>query len=75
MIPKATSPPKSANRPNPITTTPADLKKRLAYLELAKEEEPKDNNRSTGKVPKAKANIIKLPLRNDPLDRATTCID
>lgn len=74
-MPRPANPARSANIPNPITTTPADLKNKGACLPCAKEAEPNDNNVSMGKVPKAKANIIRNPDINDPLDSATTCID
>lgn len=75
IIPKPTRPAINANIPRPSTTTPADLKKSNACFECANEVDPNDNKASIGKVPTAKKNIIKEPVINDPLVRATTCID
>ena len=75
MIPKPASPARSANTPSPNTTTPVDLKKSGAYVEWAKETDPKERKARTGRVPSANANIIRSPDINDPLERATTCID
>lgn len=74
-MPSPASPAKRANIPRPITTTPADLKKRGACFPCAKDADPKERNRSMGNVPMAKANMIKAPDMNDPLESATTCID
>ena len=75
IIPSPASPVKSANNPRPIITTPDDLKNSRACFELAKEADPKESKASIGNVPRAKANIIKAPDMNDPLERATICID
>ena len=74
-MPSAVSPPRSANTPNPITTTPADLKNSGACFPRANDAEPKESRDNIGRVPRAKANIISNPDINDPLDSATTCID
>ena len=74
MIPKPASPAKSANKPRPITITPADLKNNGACLPCAKDADPNDNNKSIGKVPRTNANIMRNPDIKDPLERATTCI-
>ena len=75
MMPSPTSPDKNANIPRPITTIPADLKKRGACFPCANDAGPNDNNVSIGKVPRANVNIIKAPDINDPLPTATICID
>ena len=75
MMPRPANPASSANTPRPITTTPADLKKRGACLPCAKDAEPKDRNASIGKVPRANANMIRKPDMKDPLEIAATCID
>lgn len=74
-MPRPASPAKKANIPRPITTTPADLKKRGACFPCAKDAEPKERRTSIGRVPRAKANITETPERNDPLEIAATCID
>src|SRR3989338_9155253 len=48
IIPRPARPDINANSPNPSTTTPADLKKRGAYLEWAKEAEPNESKESIG---------------------------
>ena len=58
MIPRPANPAKSANMLRPITTTPADLKKRSACFPCAKDAEPKDRKASIGNVPRANVNII-----------------
>lgn len=75
MMPSPANPARNANIPSPITTTPADLKNKGAFFERANEAEPKDRSVSIGNVPRAKESIISIPLQNDPLDSATTCID
>lgn len=75
IIPSPASPASNANIPRPTTTTPADLKNNGACLPCAKEADPNDTSASIGNVPKAKANIIRSPDINEPLERATTCID
>ena len=75
MIPSPAKPAKNANTPRPITMTPADLKKSGAYLELANDTELKESKESTGRVPRAKASIIRNPEIKDPLLSATTCMD
>ena len=57
-----------------ITTTPADLKNRGAYLEREKDTELNDNRANTVSVPKANENIMKNPDMNDPLERAAICM-
>lgn len=75
MILSPASPAKNAKIPSPSTTTPADLKKSEACLPCAKDAEPKDNKASIGKVPRAKATMIRRPEKKDPLESAATCID
>lgn len=58
-----------------MTTTPADLKKSGRYFESAMEAEPNDKRASIGSVPSAKASIMNIPDRNDPLEMATACMD
>ena len=74
-MPSPASPARNANKPSPITTTPADLKKRGACFECANEAEPNERSTSIGNVPRANANIIRVPDINEPLESATTCID
>ena len=74
MTPNPAKPDKSANKPSPITTTPADLKKSGAYLLSAKDAEPNDRSASIGKVPKANASMIINPATNDPLESDAICI-
>ena len=74
-MPSPASPAKSANIPSPITTIPADLKNKGACFECAKDADPNERRDSIGTVPKAKANIMRSPDINDPLESATTCID
>ena len=62
------------NKPRPITTTPADLKKSEAYFDCANEAEPNESKANIGKVPKAKANIISEPEINDSLDNVAICM-
>ena len=75
IIPRPANPASNANKPRPITTTPADLKNSGACLPCAKDAEPKERKASIGKVPRANANIIRNPEMNDPLEIATICID
>jgi hypothetical protein len=75
IIPIPARPERKAKIPSPTTTTPADLKKIVAYLDLENETEPKDKIASTGSVPSAKADIIRKPDINEPLDKADICID
>ena len=75
MIPSPASPANKENTAKPTTITPADLKKSGACFPCAKEADPKERKTSIGNVPRAKANIIKKPDKNDPLPMAATCID
>ena len=75
ITPSDASPDRNANKPKPITTIPAVLKKSGACFEWAKYADPKERNASTGIVPREKANIMSAPEINDPLPSATTCID
>ena len=75
IIPSPANPERTAKMPSPVTNTPADLKKRDEYFPCANEAEPKERNRSTGKVPRANASMIKTPEVKDPLETAATCID
>ncbi len=75
IIPSPASPARSAKRPRPITTIPADLKNRGACFECANDADPNERRRSIGSVPRANANIISSPAVKEPLLRAETCID
>ena len=60
IIPSPANPANSANMPSPITNTPADLKNRGAYFELAKEKEVKDRSPKTGKVQLANFHAMRM---------------
>ncbi len=75
MIPIPASPARNANTQSPITTTPAEAKKRGACRDFENETELKDNRARIGSVPIANASMMSDPEINDPLARAATCID
>lgn len=75
MIPRPANPARSAKTPRPITTMPADLKKRGAYREWANHADPNERSASIGKVPREKASMMSPPLIKDPLERAEICMD
>jgi len=75
IIPKPANPARREKIPRPITTTPADLKKRGAYRDCANHTEPNERNANTGNVPRAKASMISHPEKNEPLESAAICID
>lgn len=75
IIPRPASPESSEKSPSPITMKPADLKKRGAYLDFAKETEPNETRARTGNVPRANESIMSEPETNNPLESADICID
>ena len=75
IIPSPAIPASNANIQSPMTTTPADAKKRGACRDFEKEIELKERRARTGNVPIAKDSMISNPERKDSLVRAPTCID
>lgn len=74
MTPSPASPARSAKAPRPITSTPADLKKRGACFDCANEAEPNERSASIGSVPSANDPMMRKPETKDPLESAATCI-
>ena len=74
-MPSAARPPRSEKRPSPITMTPTEAKNRGACFDCVIDSEPNERRERTGSVPSAKKNMIRAPIRDEPLPRVATCID